>query len=58
MMPMRGVEVCTMQETIPTVGSSNKKNVITSKIFCVNTGHTYVYELLNGEIVSEEKILA
>jgi hypothetical protein len=55
---MRVVEVCTMQETIPTVGSSNKKNVITSKIFCVNTGHTYVYELLNGEIVSEEKILA
>jgi hypothetical protein len=57
-MLMSGVEVCTMQEKIPTVGISNKKSTITSKIFCVNTGHTYVYELLNGEIVSEEKILA
>lgn len=47
-----------MQETIPTVGISDKKNVIKSRIFCVNTGHTYVYELLNGEIISEEKVLA
>ncbi|WP_424356852.1 hypothetical protein [Methanocella sp. MCL-LM] len=54
---MTAVEVCIMQETT-IVGTPDKKNTITSRVFCVNTGHTYVYELLNGEIVSEEKVLA
>lgn len=55
---MTAVEVFNMQDIISTAGTTEKKNVITSKVFCVNTGHTYVYELLNGEIVSEEKVLA
>ncbi|HMK45804.1 MAG TPA: hypothetical protein VK436_04200 [Methanocella sp.] len=35
-----------------------KKNTIVSTIVCVNRKHAYVYELLNGEIISEKKVAA
>ena len=39
-----------------TVGENPKKETITSTVFCINTNCAYVYELLNGDIVTEKKI--
>ncbi len=40
-----------MTETVET-----QKSRIVSTVYCVNTNHAYVYELLNGDIVSFKKV--
>jgi hypothetical protein len=42
---------CTMTET-----ANTQKSMTVSTVYCVNTNHAYVYELLNGEIVSFKKV--
>jgi hypothetical protein len=36
--------------------ANTQKSRIVSTVYCVNTNHAYVYELLNGEIVSFKKV--
>lgn len=36
--------------------TNTQKSMIVSTVYCVNTNHAYVYELLNGEIVSFKKV--
>ncbi len=46
-----------MQEAMINNVTPVRKNITTSRIFCVNTKHTYVYKIANGEILSEEKVM-
>lgn len=47
-----------MVKNVPSEVQEEKKSTITSTVYCVNTNHAYVYELLNGDIVSCKKIVA
>jgi len=36
--------------------TDNEEKAYTVKNYCVNTNRTYIYDIKNGEIVSERKI--
>lgn len=45
-----------MEQTLVTQTTTGDDSVIVAVNYCVNTNRTYVYELKNGDIVSEKVI--
>jgi hypothetical protein len=45
-----------MEQTQTVKPIPEEKDVIVSVNYCVNTNRTYIYELKNGDIVSEKTI--
>ena len=45
-----------MEQTLMTQTAGNDDNVIVAVNYCVNTNRTYIYELKDGNIISEKVV--